>query len=93
MYKKKVYNNTTYPAADTFFDSFEDYVPWSLYTFLYLIVTNNKEDKYSYHNKTLAIAHSIISLMNPNKIISPLQLGLAVTLYHRFGSKDFPLLF
>ena len=84
----KTFENSKYPAADEFFENLEDYVPRSLYQLLFAIITNDKKDKYTYHTKILACAHNIVSLVYPKKFISPLQLGLSVTLYHRFGSKD-----
>ncbi|KYN23237.1 hypothetical protein ALC57_04347 [Trachymyrmex cornetzi] len=85
---KKIFDVNMYPVPDTFFNNLDDYIPESLFTFLRILITHEKINMHDWHKKITAIAHNIISAMFPRKLISPLQLGLAVTLYHRFGSKD-----
>ena len=82
------YNNTSYTAADKFFDSLENFIPDSLFQFLWMLISHGKETKNLWHRKVVALSHNILSSMKTRKCMSPLQLGLAVTLYHRYGSKD-----
>ncbi|KYM94341.1 hypothetical protein ALC62_15043 [Cyphomyrmex costatus] len=86
--KNKTYDVHHYPAADQFFNGLDEYIPQSLFKFLWTLITHDKKQKQDWHKKISAIAHNIIAAMLPKKMISPLQLGLAVTLYHRYGSKD-----
>lgn len=79
-----------YPAATEFFDlkSLDSYIPRTLFEFLSQLITYKKKNPSDWYNNIIAISHSILSLVFPIKVQSPLQIGLAVTLYHRYGSRD-----
>lgn len=86
------YNADEYPPSDKFLDNIEneELIPPSLIKFMTELglqknkssLTNNK------HTKFVAISHAIMYLMRPRSFISPLLLGLSVTLHRKFGKRN-----
>lgn len=68
-----------------------DVIPHSLRLLLSEIICKNKKNIVSYDNKldkkSTSIAHEIMSAVRPRYFLSPLQVGLSVTLHRKFGSR------
>lgn len=81
-------NNNYYPPSNTFLNNVNISVPESLKFFIKEIILQNKKGNlYVYETKCTAIYHSILCAVRPKSFLSPLQLGLAVMLHRKFGSK------
>lgn len=88
----KIFINDNYPASDKMFSETEllDVIPDSLKLLLSEIVGKNKRKKKrceQLDRKTTSIAHAIMSAVRPRSFLSPLQVGLSVTLHRKFGSR------
>lgn len=78
-----------YPPPDEFFNSLESVIPQSLFIFVETVVHFNKREVNSKWLKIIiAISHAIMYASRPRHFRSPLLLGLSVSLYHLFGSKN-----
>lgn len=89
---KTIYINDNYPASDEMFSQKQliDVVPPSLQLLLNEIIAKNKRGKNNDNvldKKTTSIAHAIMSAVRPRSFLSPLQVGLSVTLHKKFGSR------
>lgn len=84
--------NDHYPAGDQMFSKNKliDVIPQSLRLLLSEIIPKSSK-KQNFDNeldkKTTSIAHAIMSAVRPRSFLSPLQVGLSVTLHRKFGSR------
>ncbi|KAJ8894123.1 hypothetical protein PR048_006733 [Dryococelus australis] len=74
--QKMAYDHTTYPATNYMKSGGENLIPNTLATFTPRLRRN-----------CVAINHAIISAVRPKSFLSPLQIGLALTLHRFYGSK------
>lgn len=88
--KIKNHDKSTYPSATEFFSNIEEFIPISLDTLLQNIICykDKSKNKNAKNIKKNMIAHMIISATKPRSFLSPFQIGVSLSLYHRFGSKD-----
>jgi hypothetical protein len=86
--RSQVYETKQYPASDNFFKDIDTMVPPTLKIFLEDVILKNKKGSLEkWIIKCTALSHSIISAVRPRSFISPLQLGVGVFLYKKFGSR------
>lgn len=72
----KIYNNSQYPPPDRFLEGVADLIPETLKLFTDTIVLDkNRGDTVKWKKKSVAIAHSLISVVRPSSFVSPLQVG------------------
>ena len=77
-----------YPVSDKMFDNIDQNVsPKLLYLLRKIILKNRKGNLRPYEVKCSSISHAVISAVRPWSFISPLLLGVSVTLHRKFGSK------
>lgn len=83
------YDNSVYPDITHFMQDVNSMVPETLNVFLKAVIAEGKKTKQEKVAKTCtSIAHSIITATRPRSFSSPLQLGLAVYLFRKTGSKN-----
>ena len=77
-------DNSVYPPPDSIasIETNRNFIPESLLLLLNLLLCGKETDM-----KIGAIGQAIIQCCRPRGIIAPLQIGLAVQLYHHFGSR------
>lgn len=73
-------NMNEYPTTNEMLVGIENFVPPLLHVFLSTLIKCEK--------KETSIAQSIVQAARPQSIITPLQLGLAVSLHHEFRSES-----
>lgn len=84
------YQKKFYPAASEFLDNAEKDIPEVLSLFLTTLILEDKKSKKDnnpYQKKIIAISHTLISAVLPNKFISTVLLSLAVYLHRRYESR------
>lgn len=83
------YDTSVYPDINNFMHDVNSIVPGTLNLFLNTFIAKDKKTKQEkIANTCTAIAHSIITATRPRSFSSPLQLGLAVYLFRKVGSKN-----
>lgn len=83
------YDTSEYPKIMNFLDNTESMVPETLKVLLQtIILADKKGTKDTLLKKCSAISHSVIAATRPRSFISPLQLGLAIYLFRKVGSKN-----
>lgn len=85
------YSTELYPPSQQFFANVSDCIPKNLKFLLEEIIMTNKkggqETMNSYQRKCISIGHAIITAVRPRSFLSSLQIGLAVSLHRKFGTK------
>lgn len=86
--RSKIYETEEYPSPDDFLKEVNSLIPETLKCLIDTIVLKKKiGDTTQWKRKSTAICHSIISACRPKSFLSPLQVGLAVHLNQKYGSK------
>lgn len=83
-----MYETDQYPPPDRFLTDSESRIPDTLDCLVKTVVLKNKKgDKSKWEKKCTAISPVILTATRPNSVRSPLQIGLAVHLSQKYGSK------
>lgn len=87
--RTQIYETSSYPPSDDFLKDVNSCIPESLDVFLKNVITKGRKCKIKpLERKCSAIAYAIISATRPRSFLSPLQIGVAVFLYRKFGSRN-----
>ncbi|XP_076040412.1 glutamate--cysteine ligase isoform X1 [Oratosquilla oratoria] len=86
--RSQMYEADQYPPPENFLEELDSLIPETLQCLVKTIVLKNKKgNQRKWNRKCTAISHAILTAARPNSFISPLQIGLAVHLSQKYGSK------
>ena len=86
--RSQMYETNQYPPPKNFLSELDSLIPETLNCLVKTIVLKNKKgSQRKWDRKCTTISHAILTAARPNSFISPPQIGLAVHLNQKYGSK------
>ena len=90
--RSQVYETDQYPTPNELLNDLDSLTPDTLNCLVKNIIMKNKKGDLRKWEKCKAISHAILSAARPNSFKSPLQIGLAIHLSQKYGSKHLNIL-